>query len=208
MKKTVFVILQILAIFFAVLHFAFLSISAPTVDPQSILLNLFPYGLPILIFALAVRSCATDKPRWSRSGIANMTLFALTFIAMSAHVTLAFFYSKNSFINVYFNVPIIYLVPLLLFSILWLGTKNVTMNQGKKGVFGKLISILPKLLLIAMVIHTVIASVAEIVRQSGGIPSTSAPWWVMPLVISLGYVVAIAFALLLRGIYNRLKAKN
>lgn len=208
MRKTVFVILQILAIFFAILHFTFLSVSTPTVDPQSMLLNFLPYGLPILIFGLAGRSYESDKPRWSRSGVVNMVLFTLTFIAMSAHVTLAFFYSNNSFANSYFNIPIIYTVPLLLFAVLWYGTKNIVNLRGERGAFGKLISVLPKLILIAMAVHIIIASVAEILRQSGGLPSTSAPWWVIPLIITTCYIIALAFALLMRGIYDRIKAEK
>ena len=206
--KTSFALLEIFAILIALLHFVFLSISTTMVDTQSLILNLIPYGLPIWIFACARNNCADDKPVWSKSGFVAMVLFALTFVAMSAHVTLAFFLSGEAFINVYFNIPVVYSAPLLLFAVLWAGTKNNRANREEKGFVGRFITILPKILLITMISHTVTVSVIEIVRQSGGIPSTSAPWWVMPLVISFCSIIAIAISLLIRSSYNRITANR
>ncbi len=205
--KNVFTVLFILAIFVAVLHFVFLGISTPQVDVGSIVMNLLPYGLPILVFASARSVCVKDKPRWSLSGFVSMTLFALSFIAMSVHVTYAFFYSSESFINVYFNLPIIYFVPLLLFAILWLGTKRRITVQGEIGIFGKLIIASPAIILAMMVIHVAIASINEIIQQSDGLPMTSAPWWVTSLIISLAYIAALMVALLIRAIYSRIQEK-
>ena len=91
--KMVFSLLTILAVFFSVLHFIFLGISAPMIDAGSMVMNLIPYGLPILVFASARSACVKDKPRWSISGFVTMTLFALSFLAMSVHVTYEFFCS-------------------------------------------------------------------------------------------------------------------
>ena len=201
-----FAVLEILAIIIAVLHFAFLVISSGTVDTQSLVLILLPYGLPIFIFASAYRYCKNDMSAWSKSGFLTMALFALTFIAMSAHVTLAYFYSSESFINIYFNIPVLYSPILFLFAILWAGTKTVYNTSGKKGIIGRFISVLPKLLIIAMIIHTVVVSVVEITRQLNGPLITSAPWWVSPLIIALCYLIAIAVSLIIRVIYNRIKS--
>ncbi len=203
--KTVFDLLFILAIFFAILHFVFLGISAPQVDVGSMVMNLIPYGLPVLVFASARRACANDKPRWSRSGFFSMALFALSFLAMSIHVTIAFFYANESFINIYFNLPIIYSVPLLLFAILWLGTKKVVAVRGEAGILGKLITASPAILLVAMIIHVASASIMEIIRQTNGPLMTSAPWWVTSLLVSFAYIAAMVIALLVRAIYIHAK---
>ena len=178
------------------------------VDIQSLILNVIPYGLPILIFALASRQSSGSTPDWSIAGNVNMTLFALTFVAMSAHVTLAYFFSEESFINVYFNVPIIYSAPLLLFAILWAGTKNSLQNSAEQGILGRIINSLPTLLVIAMVINVVVVSVVEIIRQSGDMLFTSAPWWVSPLLVAFCYVAVISLSLIIRGVYNRIASNR
>ncbi|MBP3402183.1 MAG: hypothetical protein J6K85_03885 [Clostridia bacterium] len=204
--KNTFNALFILAIFVAVLHLVFLGISTPQVDVGSMVMNLIPYGLPILVFASARGASVKDKPTWSRSGFLSMALFSLSFLAMSVHVTYAFFNSSQPFINAYFNLPIIYSAPMLLFAILWLGLKRRVTVKGH-GVFGKFIVASPAIILVAMVIHVVIASVNEIIEQSDGLPMTSAPWWVTSLIISLAYIAALTIALLIRAIYNRVRKK-
>lgn len=204
--KNTFNALFILAIFVAVLHLVFLGISTPQVDVGSMVMNLIPYGLPILVFASARGACVKDKPSWSRSGFLSMALFSLSFLAMSVHVTYAFFNSSQPFINAYFNLPIIYSAPMLLFAILWIGLKRRVTVKGQ-GVFGKFIVASPAIILVAMVIHVVIASVNEIIEQSDGLPMTSAPWWVTSLIISLAYIAALTIALLIRAIYNRVREK-
>ena len=203
--KTVFNLLTITAVFFPVLHLIFLGISSPTIDVGSMILNLIPYGLPIWMFASARSACVKDKPCWSVSGFVTMALFALSFLAMSIHVTYEFFCSNESFINIYFNLPIIYSVPLLLFAILWIGTKRKVNLNGNIGIFGKSIITSPVIVLIAMAIHVAVASINEIIRQSDGIPMTSAPWWVTSLIISFIYIIALIIALLIRAAYIRIK---
>jgi len=206
--KNTFNALFILAIFVAVLHLVFLGISTPQVDVGSMVMNLIPYGLPILVFASARGACVKDKPSWSRSGFLSMALFSLSFLAMSVHVTYAFFNSSQSFINVYFNLPIIYSAPMLLFAILWLGLKKRVTVQGSNGIFGKLILASPAVILVAMVIHVVIASINTIIKQSDGLPTTGAPWWVTSLIIALVYIAILMIALLIRVIYNHIREKR
>lgn len=206
--KNTFNALFILAIFVAVLHLVFLGISTPQVDVGSMVMNLIPYGLPILVFASARSASVKDKPSWSRSGFLSMALFSLSFLAMSVHVTYAFFNSSQSFINVYFNLPIIYSAPMLLFAILWLGLKRRVTVQGSNGIFGKLILASPAVILVAMVIHVVIASINTIIKQSDGLPTTSAPWWVTSLIIALVYIAILMIALLIRVIYNHIREKR
>ncbi|MBQ8302267.1 MAG: hypothetical protein IJX97_01795 [Clostridia bacterium] len=206
--KTSFTFLETFAVLTALLHFIFLSISTPMVDTQSMLLILLAYGLPIWVFACARNDCIDGKPSWSKSGFITMALFTLTFIAMSVHVTLAYFLSNEAYINVYFNMPIIYSALLLLFSILWAGTKNSVKNAAGQGIIGKIITRLPATLVVFMTVNVIVVSVIEILNQSGDIPSTSAPWWVSPLIIALCYIVAIGISLLIRRAYNSITANK
>ena len=204
--KTIFGLLFILAILFTVLHLVLLVISnTMSIGIESILLNVLPYGLPIWIFAATRRACIADKPHWSKVGFVMMTLFTFAFLAMVTHVTLAYFYSNEAFINIYFNVPLLYSAPLILFAVLWAGMKNKVTVKGERTGAGKVISALPILVLGVMVVHVGAVSVMEIARQINGPLSTSAPWWVMPLLIAFVYIAVLGIALLIRGIYNRVK---
>ena len=207
--KTLFQLLYVLAICVAFLHLIFLVISnTMAVGIESILLNVIPYGLPIFVFASAVGACREDKARWSKAGFVMMTVFVLSFLAMSAHVTIAYVISRQSFINTYFNVPLLYAVPLLLFAMLWLATKKTPeQKKVKKTIWDKIFNRLPVALLIAMIIHCVVVAIIDAVRLMNNALATSAPWWVMPLLIALAYIAAIGVALLIRGIYNYAKRK-
>lgn len=202
--KTLFRILYASAVCVAFLHLIFLTISnTMAVGIESFFLNVIPYGVPIFAFASALNACREDKPRWSKAGFILMTLFVLSFLVMSAHVTIAYFVSKQSFINTYFNVPLLYAVPLLLFAMLWLATKKAPeQKKVKKTIWDKIFNRLPVALLIAMLIHCGVVAIIDAVRLMNNALATSAPWWVMPLVIALAYIAAIGVALLIRGIYN------
>ena len=209
--KTIFNLLFFLSIGFTILHLIFVVISnTMSIGIESVLLNVIPYGLPILVFSSTSRTCRTDKPRWRKAGFIMMTLFALSFLAMSAHVTLAFFFSKEAFINIYFNIPILYAIPMILFALLWVAMKKAPEKRaGEKTRVGKFLSALPVLVLIAMLVHCGVVSAIEIYRQVSGPLTTSFPWWVLPLLIAFWYIVALALALVVRGIYNFVqKRKN
>lgn len=202
--KALFGLLYVLSITVTFLHLIFLVISnTMAVGIESLLLNAIPYGLPILVFSSARRACRAEKPRWSKAGFVMMTTFILSFLAMSAHVTLAFFLAKEAFINIYFNVPILYAVPLLLFAMLWLAMRRAPVKRSRKETLvGKFLSALPVFVLIAMLVHCGVVAAIEIYRQVSGPLATSAPWWVMPLLVAFWYVIALMVVLLLRGIYN------
>ena len=203
-----FYCLYALSIMVTILHLVFMLISnTMSVGIESLLLNAIPYGLPILVFSSCWRHCREAQPRWTRKGFWMAALFILTFLAMNAHVTLAFFFSKDAFINTYFNVPILYLVPLLIFWMLWLAMKGRKVKKQKTKV-GKFFDKLPLVCLVVMLIHCGIVSGMEIYRQMNRPLATSAPWWVSPLLVSLVYVVVIGLALLIKGIYHRVKAKR
>ena len=209
MKKFSFILLTLLSIGVMALHFILFDKSnTMEVGIESFLLNVIPYGLPILVFSLASHASGKGKPRWSKVGVIMMTLFVLSFLALSAHVTIAYFVSKQDFINTYFNVPLLYAVPLLLFAMLWLATKKAPeQKKTQKTVFGKIFNGLPVVLLIAMLIHCGVVAIIDAVRLMNKPMATSFPWWAMPLLIALAYIAAIGVALLIRGIYNYAKRK-
>ena len=204
MKKFSFILLTLLSIGVTALHFILFDQSnTMEVGIESFLLNVIPYGLPILVFSLASRASGKGKPRWSKAGANMMALFVLSFLVMSAHVTIAYFASKQDFINTYFNVPLLYAVPLLLFALLWLAMKKAPeQKESKKTIGDKIINGLPVALLIAMLIHCGVVAIIDAVRLMNKPMATSFPWWAAPLLIALAYIAAIGVSLLIRGIYN------
>ena len=210
--KSVLRAFLVVTIAFALFHFLLLTGSSEQIHTDSFILVLLPYGFPILMASLTCREANEDRIAWRKGGFVMATLFAIAYLGMVAHVTIACLMQKESYVNIYFNVPLYYLVPMFVFAILW-GTmkKNslVDIKNEKKTVVGKALSVLPMLLLVAMFVHAGIVAVIDIVRQYGSaIPSTSAPWLVMPLVVSLAYIVAIGLALLLKGIYQYVKNRK
>ena len=196
--KWIFSGMLFLSVFVAVAHFVMLFVSNDmAIELESMILNVIPYGLPIFLFYLARRACKKDAKAWSGRGGFMMALFIVCFLVMSAHVTLGFFSAKESFINVYFNVPILYTVPLLLLAILWAALKtSYKTRPAKKTFFGKL----PWLLLLAMLVHCCVVSV---IALCGTEVTTSAPWWVSPLLISLAYIPFIALAFVIKNAIHK-----
>ena len=203
--KSILYMFLVTTIGFALFHFVLLFTCSEALYTQSLALILVPYGFPILMAAIAWNEACKDRKVWRKASVFMAVLFALSYLAMTGHVTIAFVIQKDSYMNIYFNVPLWYIVPMLVFAILWGITKKnpmIEVRTQKKTIVGKVISVLPILLLIAMVVHIAIVAVIEIIRQINAPLSTSAPWWIMPFVIALVYIAVIAVALLLRGIYN------
>ena len=158
---------------------------------QSFLLNLLPYGLPILTFALVWRGLKKEQPSWCAADTVLSALFSLSFIAMAVHVTIAG--ALQGMANVYFNLPVIYAVPLCLFALIWLAVR--LRPQTGAVTVQKVLYALPVLPLAAMAVHCGILCVTELSRDT---MASSAPWWVLPLAVAMLY---LCIALLLLAVY-------
>ena len=200
--KWIFSGMLFLSVLVAIAHVVMLFLSnSMAIGLESMILNVIPYGLPILIFYLARRGCKKRSKPWSKRGGLMMALFIVCFLVMSAHVTLAFFSAKESFVNVYFNVPILYTVPLLLLAILWAALKPDFKTRSKKKTF---FNVLPWILILAMLAHCCVVSAIALCSTE---VTTSAPWWVSPLLISLAYIPLIALAFLIKYAIHKRRSR-
>lgn len=200
--KKILSFLKGLSIVMLILHLAFLAMDGMMADAGSLLLLVLPYGLPILLFSVARRGLEKGKT-WSKICGFWMGLFICTTLLMFGHVTALKFVGNNSFINVLFNLPLVYLLPMLLFAILWKFTLEVPMIDGvkqkRKG------TILIKLIGFAMVVHCGIIGVGDYLRYAQGSYASSAPWYLMTLILVFAYLLSLAVAVLIVGLLNQQK---
>lgn len=200
--KKILSFLKGLSIVMLILHLAFLAMDGMMADVGSLLLLVLPYGLPILLFSVARRGLEKRKT-WSKICGFWMGLFICTTLLMFGHVTALKFVGNNSFINVLFNLPLVYLLPMLLFAILWKFTLEVPMIDGvkqkRKG------TILIKLIGFAMVVHCGIIGVGDYLRYAQGSYASSAPWYLMTLILVFAYLLSLAVAVLIVGLLNQQK---
>lgn len=203
--KSLLYVFLITTIAFTVFHFTLLFTCTQTLHTQSLSIILISYGFSILMAALAWNEGCKDRNVWHKAGVVMAALFAVSFLAMALHVTIAFMVRSYDYMNIYFNVPLWYAVPMYIFAILWALTKRnpiIEMNPRERTVVGKIIDAVPVVLLIVMGVHVLIVTVKDVIRQITDPLATSFPWWAMPLLIALAYIAAIGVALLIRGIYN------
>ncbi len=167
------------------------------VDVQSMLLNILPYGIPIAAFALSLRLVARAEKMWGISDVVFFSLILLTFVAMALHVTIEGVI--GDFIAVYFNVPIVYAIPLAAIGIVWLIVR--ARPRGDLPKVGKILYFVPIAVLAAMVVHCGILSAVALSRMT---TTTGASWWVIPLAFGLLYLL-VAFVLF--GVYALYKRR-
>ena len=200
----------ITTIAFIVFHFMLLFTCTGSVYTQSLSVVLISYGFPILMAALAWNEGCKDRNVWEKAGVVMAVLFAVSYLVMVLHVTIAFMVRSYDYMNIYFNVPLWYAVPMYIFAILWALTKRnpvIEMNPRERTVVGKIIDAVPVVLLIVMLIHCGVVAIIDAVRLMNKPMATSFPWWAAPLLIALAYIAAIGVSLLIRGIYNYAKRK-
>ena len=106
-----------LSIVFAVVHFIW-CVCVGYFDIQGFLLNVISYGVPVFTFVLVRREFRRESPLWNKADTVFGVLLTLIYLAMILHVTVEG--SIADFTNVYFNVPIIYAIPITLIDVLWL----------------------------------------------------------------------------------------
>lgn len=161
---------------------------------SSLPLLVVPYGLPIFVFTWSAATLCKAQPRWQKSDSVFLTLFSLVYFVMAGHVTAEWFFSKESFANIFFNLPVVYTLPLLFVGIVWLWLRMKPPKHSP--FFGKFLYILPLLLFVAAIVHCGILSFLPTP------PGTSAPWWVMPLMYGLGYLGLALLCMVILGIYR------
>ncbi len=199
--QKIYTVLWLLSIVAAVAHLAWCvieSIDRFSIGIESFLLNVLPYGIPMVAFARARGRYKKEEARPAKGEGVFGVLFALSYLVMLAHVTAAGLSTDKlgnpvAFINVYFNIPIIYLVPMALFGIADMHARAKPSKDATKTA--KILYALPLVLLWGMVGHCGIVCAIEYTNRS---LSSSAPWWIMPLVIGFAYLAA---ALVFCGVY-------
>lgn len=175
----------------AVIHFVWAAVvSRQGGGLQGALLNVLPYGLPILTFALVRRALRRAEPCWGRADILFAALFSLCYLAMIVHVTVGGI--AGDFDHVYYNMPLLYAIPLAAVGLVWAAVR--IRPTAEMPVAGKILYALPFAALAAMCIHCGTLAIIEGMR---GVTS-SFPWWAAPLLCSIPYLLA---ALALFGAY-------
>lgn len=215
--KKLCIALLYIAIFFAVLHLSFLLINQQFVDIQSLLLNVIPYGLPILVCSLAVKDSRGNKPLWSNAGFVLAILFGVCYVSMVTHITLMYIIGcvvlkSVSYANLYFNVPIIYGIAMTVLFVFWLMKKSAckihnneqTDNKKTSGqlITGKVLFWLPVALTAIMIVNCSILLAIGFSRESGEILSTSFPTWATALITCIIYLPAISICTFVSYLYH------
>ncbi len=168
----------------------------------SLPLNIVAYGLPILLSAWACREWKKEQPRWHTEDNVLGGLLTASFVAMVIHVTVEAFLSD--IINSYFNLPLIYTIPIALLGLAWWMIRMKPTADTDR--LGKILFALPPLAICAMIVHCSIACIIELFREPF---TTSFPWWTMPLLIGLIYLVATLLLLIPYLVYTAIqKRKN
>lgn len=189
--KTASVTVLWAAVAAAAAHFVWVAAIGASIDFGSIFLNIVSYGVPVLVFVLAARLFGREK---SAAGMADAVFFALgasVYFAMALHVTIAG--AVGDMLSEYLNVPVCYLPFIAAIGLVWLFVR--IRPAADAGRVHKVLYALPVVSLAEMVIHCGALCIAELVRDGS---VSSAPWWTMPLVCGLCYLVA---ALVLSGVY-------
>lgn len=189
--KTASVTVLWAAVAAAVAHFVWVAAIGASIDFGSVFLNIVSYGVPVLVFVLAARLFGCEK---SAAGMADAVFFALgasVYFAMALHVTIAG--AVGDMLSEYLNVPVCYLPFIAAIGLVWLFVR--IRPAADAGMVHKVLYALPVVSLAAMVIHCGALCIAELVRDGS---VSSAPWWTMPLLCGLCYLVA---ALVLSGVY-------
>lgn len=187
------------SIVFCIAHLVVVACDSASVEIESMVLNVVPYGLPIALFAYANRLIRKDC--WKKTDTVFVSLFSLCYLVMAIHVTIEFAVPPFDFVAVYFNVPILYMIPLVAIAIVWAIVHMRPDKQSPKGQ--KVLFFLPLIAFAAMLVHCGIVCIVEACRNV----QTSFPWWTTPLIVGvcylLGIVVLMAAYAIFYGVQKR-----
>lgn len=162
---------------------------------------LLPYGVSVLTFALVWRVLCRMQPRWCAADTVLGILFALSFLAMAVHVTVAGIVGK--IVDVYPNLPLYYLITLGILAFVWL---IVRVRPGKGSpLAGKVLYALPVAALAAMAVHCIAICIAQMAREGG---ATGAPSWVELLLCVVTYLAAALVLLAVYGVYRLIRRRK
>lgn len=153
-----------------------------TIYPPSMLIIAVAYGLPILIFVIV---CVKVWRASLGLGVLDaifLSVIAVIFITMVLHTTIDGLV-KSDFINSYFNIPIIYTIPTAIIGIIWLLMSTHPTKNDK--LSSKILYSLTLAAISAMVIHCGTLCIIHLADNG----TTGAPWWVLPLVFGLAYLL-------------------
>lgn len=167
----------------------------------SLPLNIIAYGLPVLLSVWACREWKKEQPRWHTEDNVLGGLLTASFVAMVVHVTI--YALLSDILYSYFNLPLIYTIPITLFGLVWWIVRIKPTTQATK--ISKILYLLPIVTICAMIIHCTISCIVETIRIS---TATGAPWWVMPLVIGLIYLGATLLLLIPYLVYTSIQKRK
>ncbi len=179
----------------AAAHFVWVLCAGQSVDGQGFLFAALGYGLPIAVFALARNLLRKETPRWSVSDSVFGGAFLLFYLSMAICVT-AVGLSKGIY-YAFYNLPLLYLCAFVCLGIAW-GTIRMR-PRADASAANKVLFALPLAALCAMIVHAAVLGAAEYMRfvSASPLPAASAPWWTLPLLVSVIYLFAalVLFAL-------------
>lgn len=159
---------------------------------QEVLSAVIPYGLLIAVFALFRYRFKIIEGKILLADAVFFALFSLIYATMAVHITVDG--AINGFKNAYLNLPLIYLAPSMVTAIICAVVQTRPKREDK--TLKKVLFVLPVVLLFAMAVHCTALAIIELSREN---LITSAPWWTMPLICALCYLVGVA---LLFGVYT------
>ena len=147
----------------------------PSLGIGSYLLNVIPYLLPIAV-ALFV---------FFKKEIIIYSVFYTIYLAMILHVTILAMIV--GIVDAYFNIPLIYGILLLLSLIILV---MVVKNPREASVLSKSLYGMIFISLVAMVIHSGVVLILDFNHfRSQPVPSSSAPWWIIGLLVASSYLL-------------------
>lgn len=163
-------------------------------DIQSLLLlNVLPYGVPILTFALVRREIRREPLRWNIADTVFGAIVLLCYFAMVINVTVEG--CTGDFAGVYFNVPLLYAIPLCITGMTWLFVRMKP--KADMPVIGKVLYALPLAAIAAMFVHCGILSIEALTSKA----ITSFPWWTAPFFCGIMYLIAVFLLFVLYALY-------
>ncbi len=184
-------------------HAAWALIEQPA-NVGGVALNMPSYLLPVAVFAWARKELGKEAPKWGTADTVVGGLFACSAVAMVVLTTVFGALNKHGFSSVYVNAPLVFLVPLTLFGVVWRMVRSKP--DGNCSKVGKVLYALPLLPMVGMAIHCTAQFIHDI-PAPGEFPSSSAPWWLMTVAFAVLYLLGM---LLLCGVYGiyRLAARK
>lgn len=170
-----------------------------------IFLIFIAFGVPLLIFILLKISFKKEDYPWDKTNLVFHIIYSSLFLIMFIHTTI--YGIIDNIYNAIGTYPLIYMVFLFFVAIIWFNYR-IRPNKNDK-IIAKILYALPVLSLFIMTIHCSIITIIElsnIINHSYGI--TSFPWWTMPLMVGLIYLIIATILFVIYIIYHLFSKKN